>query len=122
MKSTDLLHESYSALTVNKIRSGLTMLGIIIGIGSVIALVAIGQGAKNSIQSNIQSIGSNLVIVTPGAQRGAGITASAGRGSAQTLSLADEQALASGLSAIKAVEPELTRRLQVTAPGQNTNT
>lgn len=122
MKSKDLLHESYSALTVNKVRSGLTMLGIVIGIGSVIALVAIGQGAKNSIQSNIQSIGSNLIIVTPGTQRTFGGGANAGRGSAQTLTMADEQAAASALSLVKAVEPELSRRYQVTASGTNTNT
>lgn len=122
MKANDLLSESYGALTVNKARSGLTMLGIIIGIGSVIALVAIGQGAQGTIQANIQSIGSNLIIITPGAQRGAGITANAGRGSAQTLTLADEQTLASSLSAVKAVEPELSRRFQVTAKGTNTNT
>ncbi len=122
MKSKDLFQESYSALTVNKIRSSLTMLGIIIGIGSVIALIAIGQGAQSSIQANIQSIGSNLIIVTPGAQRGVGVAVSAGRGSAQTLTMADEQAVASSVSMTKAVAPELSRRSQVTAKGTNTNT
>jgi len=122
MKASDLFKESYSALTVNKVRSGLTMLGIIIGIGSVIALVAIGTGAQGSIQANIQSIGSNLIIITPGAQRGAGITANAGRGSAQTLTLADEQSLVSSLTNVQAIDPELSRRFQVTAKGTNTNT
>ena len=122
MKIKDLFNESYSALAVNKIRSGLTMLGIVIGIGSVIALVAIGQGAQGQIQANIQSIGSNLIIVTPGAQRGAGITASAGRGSAQTLTYADAQSVAAQTTLAKAVDPELSRRLQVTAKGTNTNT
>ena len=65
MTLKDILHETYSALSANKVRSGLTMLGIVIGIGSVIAMLAIGQGAQNSIQSSIQSIGSNLIIVTP---------------------------------------------------------
>ena len=72
MTTNDILHETYSALTANKIRTGLTMLGIIIGISSVIAMVSIGNGAQNSISSSIQSIGSNLVIVTPGAQRSFG--------------------------------------------------
>lgn len=122
MKSKDLLEESYNALAVNKVRSSLTMLGIIIGIGSVIALISIGQGSQNSIQANIQSIGSNLIIVTPGAQRGVGSFVSSGRGSAQTLTMADEQAISSGVSLAKAVAPELSRRFQVTAKGTNTNT
>ena len=54
MKNSDLLHETYSALSANKARSGLTMLGIIIGIASVIAMTAIGQGAQNSVSSSIQ--------------------------------------------------------------------
>lgn len=122
MKTKDLLLESYSALVVNKIRSSLTMLGIIIGIGSVIAMVSIGQGAQSSIQANIQSIGSNLILVTAGAQRGVGTFVSAGRGSAQTLTSDDEQALSQQLTSAKAVDPELSRRYQVTAKGTNTNT
>ena len=62
MKIPDVLEETYSALTANKVRTGLTMLGIIIGIASVIAMISIGQGAQNSIQSSIQSIGSNLLL------------------------------------------------------------
>ncbi len=122
MKTKDLFSESYSALAVNKIRSSLTMLGIVIGIGSVIAMVAIGQGAQGSIQANIQSIGSNLIIVSPGAPRGAGTFVSAGRGSAQTLTMDDELALENQLASAKAVDPELSRRYQVTAKGTNTNT
>ena len=65
MKTTDILEETYASLSANKVRSGLTMLGIIIGIGSVIAMTAIGQGAQSAITASIQSIGSNLVLVTP---------------------------------------------------------
>ena len=72
MTTLDIIEETYTALSSNKVRSGLTMLGIVIGIGSVIAMVSIGQGAQGSITSRIQSIGSNLVLVTPGAQRGVG--------------------------------------------------
>jgi putative ABC transport system permease protein len=122
MTIKDLFRESYSALAINKVRSGLTMLGIVIGIGSVISLVAIGQGAQGSIQANIQSIGSNLIIVTPGAPRGPGAFVSAGRGSAQTLTMDDEAAVAQQISSAKAVDPELSRRFQVTAVGTNTNT
>jgi len=122
MTIKDILHETYSALSANKVRSGLTMLGIVIGIGSVIAMLAIGQGAQNSIQSSIQSIGSNLIIVSPGTQRGTGITVSAGRGTAKSLTSDDSTAIGTKISSIKAVAPEVTGRYQITAKGQNTNT
>lgn len=121
MKLTDQVAEIYLGVSSNKVRSGLTMLGIIIGIASVIAMLSIGQGAKAQIESNIQSIGSNLLIVMPGAQRGAGVTVSAGRGSAQTLTLEDATAL-NGTPGVLAVSPESSRRYQVTARGKNTNT
>jgi len=73
MNIRDIIQETYLALLLNKSRSGLTILGIVIGIGSVIAMVSIGQGAQNSIESSIQSIGSNLVMVMPGAERSVGI-------------------------------------------------
>lgn len=122
MKTSDIFEESYSALTVNKVRTSLTMLGIIIGIGSVIAMVAVGQGAQNSIAANIASIGSNLIIVSPGAQRGPGVTISGGLGSSQSLTMADAQAIVSQVTLAKAVDPELSKRYQVTAKGTNTNT
>lgn len=122
MKISDLLSETYSSLTVNKVRTGLTMLGIVIGIGSVIAMVSIGQGAQSSIESSIQSIGSNLLIVTPGAQRGPGVQISAGRGTAQTLKQEDADAIIKEVGLAKAVAPEISRRYQVTAKGTNTNT
>jgi len=122
MKSNDLFFESYSALSGNKVRTGLTMLGIVIGIGSVIAMIAIGSGAQASIQNSIQSIGSNLIIVSPGQQRGVGTAVSAGRGSAQTLTSEDELAIKQNVTTAKAVEPELSRRSQVYAKGTNTNT
>lgn len=121
MNTWDILKETYSALSSNKVRSGLTMLGIIIGISSVIALISVGQGAQASIQANIQSIGSNLVLVIPGAQRGPGVQVSAGRGSAQSLTLDDSTAIA-GLANVSAVAPEVDGRYQITAKGQNTNT
>lgn len=122
MKLTDILEETLAALSANKVRSGLTMLGIIIGISSVIAMTAIGNGAQASIQSSIQSIGANLIIVTPGAQRGPGVQVSQGRGSAKSLTLDDADALAENITSIKAVAPEVTGRYQVTAKGTNTNT
>jgi putative ABC transport system permease protein len=122
MMISDLFQETYSAITVNKARSALTILGIVIGISSVIAMVAIGQGTQNSIESSIQSIGSNLIIITPGAQRAVGAQVSAGRGSAQTLTQEDAAAIESGVSGVAAVSPEISRRYQITAKGMNTNT
>jgi putative ABC transport system permease protein len=121
MKNSDLLHETYSALSANKARSGLTMLGIIIGIASVIAMTAIGQGAQNSVSASIQSIGANLVMVMPGAVRTFG-GPSGGRGGAQTLTVDDADAIASQVSNVNAVVREVTAREQVIGTGTNTNT
>lgn len=122
MTTIDILQETYSALAANKVRSGLTMLGIIIGISSVIAMVAIGQGAQGTIQSSIQSIGSNLIMVSPGIQRGPGSQVSGGQGSARSLTQADADAIAKEITLAKAVSPELSGRYQVISKGKNTNT
>ena len=121
MKTTDILHETFTALFTNKVRTGLTMLGIIIGIASVISMTAIGQGAQNSISSSIQSIGANLVMVMPGAQRSFG-GANAGRGGAKTLTVADANAIQTQVSNISGVVREVSSRKQVVAGGNNTNT
>jgi len=119
---SDLFKETYSALLVNKARSGLTVLGIVIGIGSVIAMISIGQGASGTIESSIQSLGSNLIMVTPGAQTGTGVQVSSGRGSAQSLNTSDAEAIMNEMYYVQAVAPELSGRYQVTAKGTNTNT
>ncbi len=121
MKLTDIASETYSSLSSNKVRSGLTMLGIVIGIGSVIAMVSIGNGAKASIQSSIEGLGSNLLTIIPGVvQPGRGIVSS-GRGSAQTLKNADVNILKM-IEGITAISPENSRRFQIVAGGNNTNT
>jgi len=119
---SDLFQETSAALLVNKARSGLTMLGIIIGIGSVIAMISIGQGAKGNIESSIESLGSNLINVTSGVQRDFGTGISAGRGSAQSLTLEDADAIITEIPTAQAVSPELSSRYQITARGTNTNT
>jgi len=116
----DLFKETLWSLMGNKVRSSLTMLGIVIGIASVIAMVAIGQGAQNSIAKSIESIGSNLIIVMPGAARGSGI--SQGRGSAETLTMEDVDAISTQVPDVAAVAPEVSRRYQITAGANNTNT
>lgn len=122
MKTTDLMHETYTALSANKVRSMLTMLGIVIGIASVITMVAIGQGAQSSIESNIQSLGANLIQVTPGAQSTRGFGVSQGRGSAQSLTVDDAEAILAEVENVAAISPETSSRYQVTAKGTNTNT
>jgi putative ABC transport system permease protein len=122
MTTEDLIQETFTALSSNKARTGLTVLGIVIGISSVIAMISIGQGAQGSIQSRIESIGSNLLLVSPGAQRGIGFQVSAGRGTAKTLKQSDADAVASSITFIKAVAPEQSGRYQITAKGKNTNT
>lgn len=123
MDFKDIFEETYTALSANKVRSGLTILGIVIGISSVIALVSIGEGAQGSIQSSIQSLGSNLLQITPGAQRAVGgFGVSTGRGTSRTLINEDADAIAKDIANISAVAPELSGRYQVTAKGTNTNT
>jgi putative ABC transport system permease protein len=123
MNYRDTFEETVTALSANKVRSGLTILGIVIGIASVIAMVSVGNGAQATIQSSIESLGSNLLIVSPGATRsptGAGV--STGRGSSETLTPDDADAIASEVSGVSQVAMELSGRYQVTAKGTNTNT
>lgn len=123
MMINDTLQETLTALSANKVRSGLTILGIVIGISSVIAMISVGQGASSGITASIQSLGSNLILVMPGAQRAAGgFSVSAGRGSATSLTADDAKAIASGVSGIAALSPEVSSRQQITAKGTNTNT
>jgi ABC-type antimicrobial peptide transport system permease subunit len=121
MKLSDLLTEAIDSIFSNKVRSGLTLLGIVIGIGSVIGTISIGQGAKSSIESNIQSLGSNLIIVIPGAQRTFS-TMAASRGTAQTLTLDDAKAIEKEISDINGVAPIVQRNYQVIAKNKNTRT
>jgi putative ABC transport system permease protein len=117
----DLFEETLHAITSNKVRTSLTVLGIVIGISSVIAMVAIGQGAQNDIQTRIASMGSNLLVVAPGSQRSFGSTVRQGQGSASTLTKQDAEAIAE-IPMIKAIAPEVSTRKQVSTKGSNTNT
>lgn len=119
MKIRDLISEAYSALSGNKARSGLTMLGIVIGISSVIVLVGIGQGTTASITSSISNLGSNLIMVSPGAYQSSGV--SSGAGGAQTLTQKDAEAIKDDVTNISAVAAELSSRYQITYKSSNTN-
>lgn len=116
----DLFKETLWALTGNKVRSGLTILGIVIGIASVITMVSIGQGSQKSIENQIQSLGSNLIMISPGSQR-SGMVMGA-RGGAQTLKLDDVDAIENEIQGISGVAPEISNRYQATYKSSNTNT
>ncbi|MFA5355169.1 MAG: ABC transporter permease [Candidatus Paceibacterota bacterium] len=116
----DLVEETFFAIVSNKVRSGLTILGIVIGVGSVIAMISVGQGATGSIEDSITSMGSNLITVSPGSQRSF-TQVSSSRGSAQTLTLEDAEAIEE-LDYVSSVAPELSGRYQIVAKGKGTNT
>ncbi len=107
------------SLRANKLRSALTVLGIVIGVAAVISLVSIGRGARAFITSQIQSMGTNLVFVRPGSAQQGGVGGAAG--SAPTLTEEDAAAL-SGLAAVTGIAPEITGRAQLAYLGQNMNT
>jgi putative ABC transport system permease protein len=119
MKIVDVMEESVIAISANKIRSGLTVLGIVIGIASVIALTAIGQGSQASITASIEAAGSNLLTVSPGAMIGTGMVRGV-FGGARTLKVTDADAIAQ-LSLAKAVAPQVTGRYQVVVSSSNSN-
>jgi len=108
---------AFKALGRNKMRSGLTMLGIIIGVGAVIAMIAIGSGAKARIQEQIASMGSNLLIVLSGSATSGGFRW--GSGSVPTLTVEDSKAIASELSAVKYAAPVLQGVTQIVFGNQN---
>ena len=109
------------SLLANKLRSGLTMLGIIIGVGAVIALVAAGAGAQAQVSEQFESLGSNMLVVSPGAVSFRGI--SMGGGSAESLTNDDVEAIARLASAASAIAPEYSAwSQQVVYGNKNTQT
>ncbi len=120
MRPISSLKVALRALRINKMRSFLTMLGIIIGVGAVIVMVAIGAGASEMIAQQIASMGSNLLIVLPGATTSGG--ARMGGGSVSTLTSDDAKAIKDECSAIKNVAPVWGGVTQVVYGNQNWNT
>ena len=115
-----LLAAVWVGLSTHKLRSFLTMLGIIIGVASVIALMSIGKGSTAQILENIQSMGANVISISGGASFGPGGVRGAG-GSAQTLTLEDAEAISEQVAYIEAVAPSYSTSLQLVAGAQNTN-
>jgi putative ABC transport system permease protein len=119
MKLYRLLLDALENLSANKLRSMLTVLGIVIGVAAVIAMLSIGRGAEASIASRIESMGTNLVYVTPGSTSQSGVSSAVG--SAGTLTLDDASALAS-LPDVVAVSSVTNSMAQLVYQGQNTRT
>ncbi|MEP7200616.1 MAG: ABC transporter permease [Chloroflexota bacterium] len=122
MSLWESLRLSMRSLNANKLRSVLTMLGIIIGVGAVIALMSIGRGAQASIIASIQVNGTNLLYVSPGSSSSGGVAQ--GAGSATTLTLNDATAIANldDAPAVAAVAPEYSTGAQLIYQGLNTRT
>ncbi|MFH1295028.1 MAG: ABC transporter permease [bacterium] len=124
MDLVELLEEALASLTQNKMRTALATLGIIIGTGSVIALISLGQASQKAVENQIQSLGSNLLTVTPGSQSSGNVRG--GLGSATTLTYNDAKALLAAIGTqlpnVKNASAELSRRAQVVAGRNNTNT
>lgn len=105
MRFVEILRIAFDALLRNKMRSLLTMLGIIIGVGAVIAMVAIGQGAQASVDAQISSLGTNVLLVFPGTTTRAGVTAGFGTGT--SLTEEDAQAIKEQCQAVALITPLL---------------
>jgi len=117
---TSTMKISLRALRANKMRSGLTMLGMIIGVGAVIVMLAIGSGAKKKIGDNISAIGSNLLIVVPGAVTSGGVRMSTG--TRATLTQNDAEAIKNECPAVAEVAPVMLGGAQVVYGNQNWST
>jgi putative ABC transport system permease protein len=108
---------SFRALWVNKMRSSLTMLGIIIGVGAVIAMLAVGTGASRKIEQQVASVGSNLIMVVPGSTTQGGLRM--GGGSQSTLNMGDAAAIEKECSAVQTVAPIVNTNAQIVYGNQN---
>jgi putative ABC transport system permease protein len=120
MKLRMLLKVALQSIARNKMRSLLTMLGIIIGVGAVISLVSLGQGSQKDIEGQVASLGTNLLMVHPSRSSSGGVRG--GAGTLGTLTLADVTALRKNARLLAAVSPEVRVQSQVVAGANNSNT
>ncbi|MFH1639435.1 MAG: ABC transporter permease [Chloroflexota bacterium] len=111
---------AWAGIVTHKLRSSLTILGVVIGVSAVITLMSIGKGTEATIMSRIESLGSDLLFIRPGATSQYGVRSAAG--SAATLTLEDAEAIAEQVSSIDVTVPYNTTNQQLVAGSQNTNT
>jgi putative ABC transport system permease protein len=117
-----IIRVAFRALIRNKMRAALTMLGIIIGVSAVIAMVSIGQGASASVQAQIESIGTNLLFVSAGAQNVGGVRSGTGDSGTNTLTVEDLDAIKREVPSVSMVTPTVNARSQLVASNMNWNT
>lgn len=121
MGITESIFTALNSLKSNLLRSLLTMLGVMIGVGAIISMLSIGRGAKEQSLEHMRNMGANVLFVRPGEQRRGPVHF--GRGSMQTLKYEDAEALANGNSSyVESVAPESSQRAQVKFRNKNTNT
>jgi putative ABC transport system permease protein len=109
------------ALNANKLRSLLTMLGIIIGVGAVIIMISLGRGASANVAQRLQGLGTNLLTITPGSARNFGVVRQ-GAGSAPTLNEADAKAIDAGITGLNGVSPVISVSTQAVGTASNWST
>jgi putative ABC transport system permease protein len=117
-----IIRVAFRALVRNKMRAALTMLGIIIGVSAVIAMVSIGQGASASVQAQIESIGTNLLFVSAGAQNVGGVRSGTGDTGNNNLTVEDLEAIKREVPSVSMVTPSVNTRTQLIAGNMNWNT
>src|SRR5512140_1760971 len=120
MKLKTLVKLATQAILKNKTRALLTMLGIVIGVAAVIVMVAVGYGARSRIHEQINNLGTNMIVITPGASTSGGV--SQGAQAFATLTLADADKIRNESRVVAAVSPVIVGRSQVIAPGGNWRT
>ncbi|HEV7396694.1 MAG TPA: ABC transporter permease [Pyrinomonadaceae bacterium] len=117
-----IIRVAFRALIRNKMRAALTMLGIIIGVSAVIAMVSIGQGASASVQAQIESIGTNLLFLSAGAQNVGGVRSGTGDSGTNTLTVEDLDAIKREVPSVSMVTPTVNARSQLVFGNMNWNT
>jgi putative ABC transport system permease protein len=117
-----IIRIAFRALARNKTRAALTMLGIIIGVSAVIVMVSIGQGAQASVQSQIESMGTNLLFVSAGAQNVGGVRSGTGDSGTNTLNVEDLDAIRREVPSVSMASPVVNARAQLVVGNQNWNT
>ena len=113
----DILRSAVRSLIANRLRTFLTMLGVVIGVGSVLAMIALGEGARKSVEDSIKSMGTNLLWVRPGADQHGPVRG----GAVETLLLEDADAIL-GISNVVAIAPEVSKNAQAKYLSNNFNT
>src|SRR6185436_1923134 len=122
MDLLSIIRIAFRALQRNKMRAALTMLGIIIGVSAVVAMVSIGRGAQAAVQAEIDSIDTNLLFVSAGAQNVGGVRSATGDSGTNTLTVEDLDAIKRELPSVAMVTPTVNSRGQLVAGNMNWNT